>query len=1122
MDAVSSISAPIRRGARRKTSDAGLIVAQKKGGAVSLEVAAKIKKLIEIEKGSADLMVCCADVSNEKEMCCVCDLVRDRFGRVDGIIHTAGVLGQGMMHARSVEDIEKVFAPKVKGAILLDVLTREMKPDFMVLCSSMSSITPILGQVDYSAANAFLDAFAVQRTKSGGGLTVSVDWGFWQELGMISQSRMSDAEKRRIEEEIGQQGWAGAGVDVFSRILDQCSAAQVVVSTDGMAAGREASAVAPKQDTVHRRTGHPLFTECLVEPSGVESYVSRLSAAKYWLLDEHRVMDKVILPGTGYLELARAAFASHANSGAVEIRDLYFICPLLLEEGEVKEVRTILKPQGDICEFFVVSRTGPDLWQEHARGEITAVPMSAGRMVDLVALGARCVDEDIVIGQGGMASSFEQRISGFGPRWRNFRRAKFAKSEGLAYLALPEEFTGDLKDYRLHPALFDMATGFLSIQDGFESGLPFSYERVRLLGPLSGKVISHARRATQAPVGMLRYDVTVMNERGEVLVEVEAYTLRLAGETTQAYKHFAKPEIQTSAGAYENYSVEILSPGILDTLKFRPAFRRNPGQDEVEIEVEAAGLNFIEVLYAHGMLPHPPGGRVKFGLELAGTISRVGEGVKAFKEGDAVMAFAPAAFSRYAVTPATSVAHKPGHLSVFEAATVPAVFTTAYYSLVTLGRLARGEKVLIQAAAGGVGMAAVRIAQWIGAEIFATAGSEEKRAYLRTIGIRHVMDSRSTAFAAEIMAETEGRGVDVVLNSLGGDFIPAGLSVLGRYGRFLEIGKRDMFKHTQLDMAPFERHLSLFAIDVGPDMPNFTSIWREMAGHIAQRDFEPLPVKCFEAVQLAEAFAFMAKARHIGKIAISFKDQVSIGDRIEAGGGGLSLAAIIGTVGDPDFVENKSTVVDVKAKPVEPVSQGHVRPELPSEYVAPGSDTQKRVAGIWQELLGIEPIGLNDNFFDLKGDSLLAAQVVSRVHRYFRVKLPLSILFEAPTVGCDVPASGSDAGRAETGWCGDGNGRRRRGRAYMSPANELLARLQALGIKLWVEEDALRFRAPKGVMTETLSAEVRALKPELMALLDSSVRNLHPKRLRGIGLCIITRPAPDVDSGPVGRRLSGV
>src|SRR5262249_24326691 len=233
------------------------------------------------------------------------------------------------------------------------------------------------------------------------------------------------------------------------------------------------------------------------------------------------------------------------------------------------------------------------------------------------------------------------------------------------------------------------------------------------------------------------------------------------------------------------FRLEIATPGILETLMLRATTRRVPGPGEVEIQVAAAGLNFRRVMKAMGVYRSEPGEPLWLGDECAGRIVAVGEGVADLRIGDEVVAIAPACFGALASTRAAFVVPKPAHLGFEEAATIPVAFLTAYYGLHHLARLAEGERVLIHAATGGGGLAAIQLARRAGAEIFATAGSPEKREFLLSLGIPHVMDSRSLAFADEVMERTGGEGVDVVLNSLAGEAIPRGLSILRANGRFL-------------------------------------------------------------------------------------------------------------------------------------------------------------------------------------------------------------------------------------------------------------------------------------------------------------------------------------------------
>jgi NADPH:quinone reductase-like Zn-dependent oxidoreductase/acyl carrier protein len=514
---------------------------------------------------------------------------------------------------------------------------------------------------------------------------------------------------------------------------------------------------------------------------------------------------------------------------------------------------------------------------------------------------------------------------------------------------------------------------------------------VRLWRPLPPAVHSHVRAVGAASRQERSYDATVTDAEGCVLLEVAGFTLRTPEPWREA----------ESAAPGENFSAVIDHPGSLATLGLRPDHRHPPGPGEVEVEVTAAGVNFIEVLYALGMLPEPPGGEVRFGLECAGTVARVGEGVAGLRPGDAVFGFAPRAFSRFTTTAAAHVAPLPPHLSPEAGATLPAAFTTAYYALVTRGRLRCGERVLIHAAAGGVGLAAVTIARWRGAEVFATAGSDTKRDHLRGLGIRHVWDSRSLGFAEGVREATGGQGVDVVLNSLGGEFIPASLGVLARHGRFLELGKRDILGNGALALAPFEKHLSFTAIDVGPDLPEFTRVWRQVVRGIGRREFRPLPHRVFPVTDLAEAFEQMAQARHIGKLVVAMAGAAP-GRVAPRRRHGRPLADIIGRGAERVAAEATQPPMPAASRDLAPraapLDRAHARPAMPTPYRAPEGATEAGVVAVWEELLGVSGIGADDNFFELRGDSLLAAQVTSRLYAEFQVKLPLSSLFEHPTV----------------------------------------------------------------------------------------------------------------------------
>ena len=315
------------------------------------------------------------------------------------------------------------------------------------------------------------------------------------------------------------------------------------------------------------------------------------------------------------------------------------------------------------------------------------------------------------------------------------------------------------------------------------------------------------------------------------------------------------------------YRLEITARGQLDNVALQPATRTPPGPGEVEIKVHATGLNFRDVLNVLNLYPGDPG---PLGGECAGEIVAVGPGVEQFKMGDAVVGLAPASFASHVITRADFLAAKPEPLSFDEACTIPVCFLTVQYALHRLGRIQPGERVLIHAASGGVGLAAVQVARKAGAEIFATAGSERKCEYLRSLGIEHVMDSRSLDFAEQIQTATGGEGVDVVLNSLTGDSIAASLSVLRSGGRFLELGKTDLWDQERVDA--FRPGVKFFAIALDQLMAEepetVKSLLDEVIPQFADGTLQPLPLRTFPIRRVVDALRHMARAEHIGKVVV--------------------------------------------------------------------------------------------------------------------------------------------------------------------------------------------------------------------------------------------------------------
>ncbi len=316
--------------------------------------------------------------------------------------------------------------------------------------------------------------------------------------------------------------------------------------------------------------------------------------------------------------------------------------------------------------------------------------------------------------------------------------------------------------------------------------------------------------------------------------------------------------------------------GILDALRFAPFVLPACGPGEVLIEVRAAGMNFRDVLKALALYPAETADARIYGDEVAGIVRAVGEGVDHVAPGDRAFGIAVFGLATHSMARAGDVRRIPEGVSFEEAATLPVVFMTAWHALKNVARMQPGESILIQAGAGGVGMAAIQIAQHLGVEIFATAGSPTKRALLKTLGVKHVIDSRQADFASAVLRLTKQRGVDVVLNSLAAEAIPMGLSCLAEFGRFIEIGKRDIYQNSRIPLWPLRANASFHVVAMDAVFNGDARLTRDLLAEITARvedgALRPLPFRSFPACRIDAAFRHMAQGKHIGKIVVAFSE----------------------------------------------------------------------------------------------------------------------------------------------------------------------------------------------------------------------------------------------------------
>ncbi|MEW2161090.1 SDR family NAD(P)-dependent oxidoreductase, partial [Streptomyces sp. NPDC007189] len=340
------------------------------------------------------------------------------------------------------------------------------------------------------------------------------------------------------------------------------------------------------------------------------------------------------------------------------------------------------------------------------------------------------------------------------------------------------------------------------------------------------------------------------------------------------------------------WHLDSVEKGTLDNLALTPFPEASAElvEGQVRIAVRAAGVNFRDVLNALGMYPGEAG---LLGGEGAGVVTEVGPGVTGLAVGDRVMGMFPGSFGPVAVADARTVIRIPARWSFAQAASVPIVFLTAYYALTDLAAVRPGERVLVHAAAGGVGMAATQLARHFGAEVFGTA-SAGKWGTLRELGLddRHIASSRDTGFEAAFLAATGGDGVDVVLDSLAGEFVDASLRLLPRGGRFLEMGKTDV-RDPQAVAAehPGVMYRAFDLWEAGPE--RIGQMLADLVELFEAGALKPLPVTCWDVRQAPDAFRHLSQARHVGKVVLTVPAPLDPQGTVLVTGGTGGLGALV-------------------------------------------------------------------------------------------------------------------------------------------------------------------------------------------------------------------------------------
>lgn len=337
-----------------------------------------------------------------------------------------------------------------------------------------------------------------------------------------------------------------------------------------------------------------------------------------------------------------------------------------------------------------------------------------------------------------------------------------------------------------------------------------------------------------------------------------------------------RPDERRTAGVdhgSDGMRLEIRTPGDLASMEFAAFDRVPPGPGEIEVAVSSSSINFADVLVAFGQYPSVEGVLPQPGTDFAGVVTAVGPDVTDHRVGDHVGGFSKnGCWATFVICDARAAVTLPPGLTDELAAATTTAYATAWYGLHDQARIGAGDRVLIHSATGGVGQAAIAIARAAGAEIFATAGSPARRELLRGMGIEHVYDSRSIEFADLIRKDTDGEGVDIVLNSLTGAAQRAGLELLSIDGRFVEIGKLDVYANTRLGLYPFRRNLTFHYVDLALMVKSrprkIADLLRRVYRLVAEGELPPPEITRYPLAEAATAIRVMGAAEHTGKLVL--------------------------------------------------------------------------------------------------------------------------------------------------------------------------------------------------------------------------------------------------------------
>jgi acyl transferase domain-containing protein/thioesterase domain-containing protein len=452
----------------------------------------KIHRLAALQELGSEVLVKQADVANMEDMQQVLAETEQRFGPVEGVIHAAGILEDGVIQRRTPEAAERVFTPKVHGTLVLHELLREQPLKFFLLCSSTSVALGPAGQVDYVAANAFLNAYAAAQQGKDPFAMTALNWGIWSDVGMAQE----------------------------------------------LAARLHNSAPVPGER--HRLSG-PWFQQRIEVADDEKMWRGHLDAKHCWLLDEHRLQNGMaVLPGTAYLEAALLAWQDWHGGAQSILTDVEFLEACEVADDSPRELSAGIKRRKQGFDFEVRSRPTDrsEGWRRHAKGHILEEQPTSQDKLDFSALEQGQLKR-FQRARGVSLADPQERFVAFGPRFKTHKSIGYDINQAFASLSLAESFHEDFDSHILHPALLDIATGCgMELLQGYNSAdsmfVPLSYGRVEFHAPLVADLNCRLSIAAgqDAKLEVVSFDAEVCDRNGTVLVVVRDFQMRRLGQNS--------------------------------------------------------------------------------------------------------------------------------------------------------------------------------------------------------------------------------------------------------------------------------------------------------------------------------------------------------------------------------------------------------------------------------------------------------------------------------------------------------------------------------------------------------------------------------------------------------------